>query len=50
MTWFGLTVYREFDGMDKHCQPKICKFESKVLERIIIIGNLFIVLVEEVEN
>ena len=49
MTWLGLTVFREFGG-DKYCQPKICKFESIVLERINLAGSLFIVLVEEVEN
>jgi len=50
VTGWGLTVFREFDGVDRHCQPKICKFESKVLDRIIIAGNLYIVFVEEVEN
>lgn len=39
VTEWGLTVFREFERVDRHCQSKICKFESKVLERIIIAGN-----------
>ena len=50
VTWQGLTVFREFGRMGEYYQPKICKFESKVLEKIILAGSLYFVLVKEVEN